>query len=113
MDEVREKATLWLRSQRICTRCLSAPTDGVYNNCERCREKRSILQSNGVKKVNECRLIMRTIAKIEGICSQCFSHWAKKEMAQCEHCLERNRKKRTSRSRDPEGKFYASGNNYQ
>ena len=114
MHEVREKATLWLREQRICTRCLSAPTGGVYNNCEACRDKRSSLKRNGTKRnPNPCRLIMRTIAKIEGICTQCFSHWADKERVQCSGCIERNIKSRKPRSRDPQGKFSPSVNNYQ
>lgn len=105
MDNLREKTTLWLRQNRICTRCLNAETDGIYNNCEKCREKRSILENTGIRKFNPVRHLMRVYAKRKKICTQCFSRWAENKRFQCEHCIRINFKKRKIRERTPDGKF--------
>ena len=46
------------------------------------------------QKPNECRGIMREVAKRKGICTQCFSRWAHDDRVQCLYCINLNRTKR-------------------
>lgn len=41
-SDIRRMVTLWLRENNICTRCMGRLTDGVFNNCDVCRDKRSL-----------------------------------------------------------------------
>ena len=43
---------------------------------------------------NECRRILREVAKKKGICTQCFSRWAMKDRVQCLYCINLNRTKK-------------------